>query len=132
MWRNATTLLVAVILCGTTFAEDHLLTTFGLSGLDVVSMKEAAHVRGHGYAVSTGSSRSGLEAIQAEDLAPGEAGAISESQIIASGLEQSAIRHITEVRLNSNFSSSEAPKTVGMAVVDIQLRSTGYATSRSH
>ena len=64
MWRNATALLVAVVLCGSAFAEDQLLTTFGLSGLDIVPMKEAAHVRGHGYAVSTGSSRSGLDAIQ--------------------------------------------------------------------
>lgn len=132
MWKNITTLLVTVALSGTASAEDHLLTTLGLSGLDIVSTTEAANVRGHGYAVSTGSSRSGLEVIQPDDLTPGEAGSISKSQITASGLERSAIRHITEVRLNSNFSSAETPGIVGMGIVDFQLRSTGYATSRSY
>lgn len=132
MWNPSLALLIIVTLSRVTTAEDDLLATFGLDRLQIVSDEEAANVRGQGYANSAGTSLSAFDLDQVGDMTPADGGAIAESHITAAGVYNSGIEHVTTVQLESNFSTAASPHNTGLGAADLQLRSTGYASSLAY
>ena len=132
MWNPSLSFLIVIALSRVTTAENNLLATFGLDGLQIVSAEEASNVRGQGYANSTGKSLSAFDIDQVEDVIPAEGGAIAESHITATGIYVSEIQHTTTVQLELNFSTAASPHSTAIQAANLQLRSTGYASSRAY